>query len=473
MTFPVQKNTLAETKIISASLIAGLGIVLGLLASFATRSFLTYAVILGLIFVTSLLLPKYALIPFALAIYATSPVTYIAEIQQIRTLSPIFVVLVILVARNSRYYDPSKLIFIFFILVVFLILSMMSINSQRSIGWSINFILAIAVIWKPIVDSEKIWTLTFQVAKRLTFVLAVIGLLEFFLKTSLIFGHYGFPSFINVLWNTNRSWSIYRLTTTLGHPLNNGLFFCTLALIMFTYAYKRQLLSKTMLPIALALILLVLSGSRNSMLAFAVGVPILLLTETDLRFNVQFKRFRNILLLLFFGLILIQPVLSYLSKRNNSSEGSTSFAYRFKLLSAIQEILPSIPATGFGPGTSSEAFAGFGQKTILENGVAQLILSLGLFIALIIITLILILSLRLLARNPAYFVLAIPTITIFLSTNFLDDNFPYVAFIGLIFLLTKIGVTASEEFAENSRPTDVSELTYQSSNIAQLKSGEL
>jgi hypothetical protein len=341
-----------------------------------------------------------------------------------------------------------------------------SINPQRSFGWTLNFMIAISMIWIPLNDLSQTWNLTFRTARLLIYVFTPIGLLEFATKDSLFFGHFGLPGFLNTLWNTDRSWSIYRLTTTLGHPLNNGFFFCTMALLMLTYSYRRQTVRACALPIGLALILLLLTGSRNSMIAFVVGVILIALTKSQQQQSVNFERIRNISFLLLMSALVSQPILTYISRRSVSKEGSSSFSYRFRLLAVIQDALPSVPAKGFGPGTSSEAFAGLGQRTILENGVAQLCLSLGLYLTATMLLASLFLVLLVLKRDLASFVLTLPLIILFLTTNFADDNFPFVAFIGLMIAVTRLSLHQSGRQENQSTESTNAKTIDKSAQIA-------
>jgi hypothetical protein len=129
------------------------------------------------------------------------------------------------------------------------------------------------------------------------------------------------------------------------------------------------------------------------------------------------------------------PLIKIFQARSNSREGNVSFVYRFTLLKNISQDLPNIPFLGFGPGLGSQGFAENGFRTILDNGVGQLIYSLGILLTILILLLAALWFGRRVREREAKIVILIPWTLLFLSTNFINDNFTSIALLGILALI--------------------------------------
>lgn len=152
------------------------------------------------------------------------------------------------------------------------------------------------------------------------------------------------------------NWSVYRATTTLGHPLTNGMYFsisCGLALFEFTRGRSRWHLLAASLSLGGA----VASGSRGSVLAVLLTIVIALLpTRPALRPEVRVAGRKVLLLLL---LILgAGTAVVVLSARVASSEGSESSAFRVAEIPVALDAMRDGPPFGLGPGVASMSYEG-------------------------------------------------------------------------------------------------------------------
>lgn len=94
---------------------------------------------------------------------------------------------------------------------------------------------------------------------------------------------------VSGLYAIEQKWSVYRVTTTLGHPLMNGMFFAVTALVLGLGAIKRREQLAGFVAL-LSVVATAFTGARSGVLALAGGLVVwLLLTTFSVRTNFTTK----------------------------------------------------------------------------------------------------------------------------------------------------------------------------------------
>ena len=181
------------------------------------------------------------------------------------------------------------------------------------------------------------------------------------------------------------AWSVYRATTTLGHPLTNGMYFsiaCGLAFHEFVRGRSRWHL----LAACLALTGVIASGSRGSAVAALLTIVIALFPSREPQHGRANTRVRRVVLLLMLTVGIIGAAVA-LSTRAGSSEGSESSSFRIAEIPVAIQAMDKGPLFGVGPGVASMSNegllrqlggAGAFESYWLELGVAAGAIGLGL-----------------------------------------------------------------------------------------------
>lgn len=171
------------------------------------------------------------------------------------------------------------------------------------------------------------------------------------------------------------NWSVYRATTTLGHPLNGGLFLAAAAMFCLHHAlgHRRK---RDWISVAIVIAGLGATGSRAALLAFAGGAFILIghRSITQRKSNVV----STVITLMLVAICLI-PAASYVGQRAKSAEAADSSAAREVLTTIAFDLFHQHPFIGIGPGTSDVAVASRNSLGLrLENSWLELLVSSGL-----------------------------------------------------------------------------------------------
>ena len=389
-----------------------------------------YILNMFVLFIFSLII-KFTYLPaLGLFIFCLSPVAYLSTLGIYQFLNPGNIVLFTYLLKNRNKLGPSVFLNVFLIFPIFLYLSFSSPNVIRSLGWTLTFFLVIAIFSLKLTISSQEIVAFVRSTKLLILILGTLAFLEWSFGWNPIRPFYNDYLIRQVIWSTDR------ITTTLGHPINNGLIFATLLHILVVSSAHKSVHTNNSFYYALAFFAVVLSGSRAAFISLVFAIIYLMLAKHNVFHSyVNVKKFLKSLPIIIF---LSLPIFPLLLIRNNSQEGIKSINYRFKLIEHIRYDLPEIPTFGFGPGLGSTGFVERGFSTILENGVGQLIYGLGFSISLTLMLIAFALLVRnLYRRNPA-FVLFFPVIVIFFSTNFINDNFTSISFTGIIAIFYKL-----------------------------------
>jgi len=178
-------------------------------------------------------------------------------------------------------------------------------------------------------------------------------------------------------YSLDQHWSVYRVTTLLGHPLMNGTFFAmTACLALFTALKKDAARTVATSTFVLASIAAALSGSRSGVYALVVGLVVgLVILLWSRRVSGTTKTVATALAL--FAALAI-PNLPIFAARAGSAEAAASSVYRSSVLRLTKRLFVSHPFFGGGPGTSAILANRAGASLPLESGILGSLVSLGL-----------------------------------------------------------------------------------------------
>jgi hypothetical protein len=171
-------------------------------------------------------------------------------------------------------------------------------------------------------------------------------------------------------------WSVYRIETTLGHPLMNALAFATLAagagMIALTRARPLSVAAALSSSGAVAF-----TGSRAGALALVLGIGVGVLCALFSRTTRPAWRMAAVVALALVSVgVWYAPVLR---QREASKEGRVSSTYRYQLLDVAWRIVQNDSYVGSGPGTSQRRLEQDTPRTlVLEDSPLQVLVSLGI-----------------------------------------------------------------------------------------------
>lgn len=333
----------------------------------------------------SFLLPPRFLLPASLASYVLIPVAYIPDVSLLMVVGTPHILMAAWLlrtmgrSRSSLSKRPTRLVL--GALVVLFVSTAGTISFERSYAWSFSFlVLVIApLLWaKP---TEREAHLLSKTLISLSILLALYGAIEFLLNSNPFFGNL----YSSGPYPINQTWSSYRITTTLGHPLNNMLFFGTaLGVSLGGFIAQKGLLAAFGTMASLLGIFMTLSRTG----VIVCGVVVLLSLFMNTRNGVQSKAIMtriSVAVVSALGVYLISTS-TLLSERNSSSDGSASTAARDQLFEISLNLIGEHGIFGSGPGTSNLAMLESGYKLVLENSALQLFVSTGpIFTALILV----------------------------------------------------------------------------------------
>ncbi len=272
------------------------------------------------------------------------------------TLSPPLVGGVVFAVRawaNARPGRPSR----FPVLVTggltawLLVGSAASISRSTSIAWSLSFIvlvigvsLALSHTHDAVDPLQKTW---FALG---LFVAAFAALETYVLHDNPVFRHvFEHP-------NNGRpilqEWSVYRATTTLGHPLVNGLFLATV-LPVATARFLRHRSLRAACAVALLMLGLAATGSRGSIAAGVIGTCVVLAVRRAEPGRIRSVSYLRVLAACGVGLALaVVAASTFLGDRSGSTEGAVSTEYRKQAFDTGTALVRAHAVAGSGPGTA-------------------------------------------------------------------------------------------------------------------------
>ena len=231
-------------------------------------------------------------------------------------------------------------------------------------------------------------------------------------------------------------WAVYRITTTLGHPLSNSLFYAVSAAWTFGLVVAGRHVRWAAPAATAAFIALLLTASLSGLIAIAagcLGVILCAATRPD----------RDIRRLLACGIVLSVALmigfaapLSPVHTRQQSTESHGSKEYRSNLLGRVRAAAARTDFVGNGPGTADGAAYAVDKVGLpLENGWGQLLVSLGVLGTTLTAALFAAVGWTALRARQFGALAALGTYTVAAAGfNWFEGNAPGIALLGLICL---------------------------------------
>ncbi|NKR41055.1 hypothetical protein GS503_09315 [Rhodococcus hoagii] len=343
--------------------------------------------VLGLAVGTALVVPRVYLPSAAFVAFALFPVGYLEfPVTYGRFFTPAAVILIVWVVRvllDKVRIDRWMLLLVCGTAAA--LVSSMLVNGfgDRSVSWSVLFLfcLPVAMIGAGNEKPEAYQHLA-SVIMVVGAVLACFALVESFFQ----FNPLG-------VWYTagnrqlGQNWSVYRVQTTLGHPLVNALFFSSVGVFALFRAIKFPR-AVSVVTAALLLAALVSTASRGGLTGYAVagGAGVVVLVFSG---GLDWGKKVATAVVLVVGLYLAFNSAIFQS-RLNSGEAASSAQYRERVVDASMDMFREHPWFGVGPGSAQSTFDQFHSSLVVESSLLQLLVSLGVFgtaaIALVLVT---------------------------------------------------------------------------------------
>jgi hypothetical protein len=394
---------------------------------------------LSCILLAAVFMSKNALFLFTLASWAYLPLGYISPNATQSYLNPSTWLLLILLVRCRARLSNGNLYLFLLALIILSIWTVFSVNPSRSAAWVFQFLLLLYFASTAESIGKNIeYKKVFRGFAIICISLASLAVLEFIRRTPLLYNGGLLPEFYDS-WKW-QYYAVFRVTTTLGHPLNNGLFFAVAALVFLRQAALRP--NKALLvgsAMACGFIVF-LSASRTAIFSLAVGVIVLLFLYWK---NIQTsaKVWLSLVGPILFIALSVSPLFQNILSRFQSGEGISSQTYRQDLLQWVDYFSRTFLFTGTGPGTSGILWGSYGNTSPLENGILQMWVSLGLLPTLAIL-LIAILAFFVRYRNNVGSLLCLIPIVAYLPfTNFIDSSSSFMPLCCLVLVLSNVGTT--------------------------------
>jgi O-antigen ligase len=178
-------------------------------------------------------------------------------------------------------------------------------------------------------------------------------------------------------------WDSYRITTSLGHPLVNGMFFAGGGAIALGRLVQNRRSFVHLLPAAASILGVVLTSSRGSIAAIAIALAVIVLAAGSRR---SMSRPALAAIVVALGAVAVVALSSLgsslpLLERFGSVEAANSAAVRSLVITQGLELsLPKL-AAGWGPGTADAVFNSFvsgGSLHSLEDGWIEILVDTGI-----------------------------------------------------------------------------------------------
>jgi len=403
----------------------------------------------AVLLVARLLTPAFALTALLL-VFAVVPFDYLPARAPLAIVSPL-IILLGLVAAATGGPPPHWLRGVWLappvaFAIYTIILPVLQPHGQLQTVASWTVVVIVALIAVPLWMTDA--TVFRPVTRALLLIavgLAVVGGVEYVTHSnpySVLFANAPFPLV--------QEWSVYRIMTTLGHPLVNSTFFAAVGSLAFGLFLTRARLG-LVIAFAASCSGILLSGSRGGLLAIGVGV---LFAGAVATFRLTANRLLR-LLLAFVPLVAIIVVVgpASLDSRSDSEEGRTSADARSLVLQiALKVARTTIGVFGSGGGLSGTVFReNGGGDYVLESSVWQVVFSYGVIGAALLLSYIVVVLARSIARGA----IAGPAMLVAYSVSASSFNLFESAPAALIIPAVAIILTISEaRTAHEGAPVD-------------------
>ena len=326
-------------------------------------------ILLGALF----LVPVWSLPAIAFLAFAFLPVGYLNSVPEVvgRFLSPAVIVLWVYVLRWKMSGGVFRMAVRWPALILVLgmvALALIGINPLRSLFWVFVFVGAALAPSVAATGSDQ----RAREALSRTW-LATGGLLGF----AAVFESATHLNPLGRFYDLDQHWSVYRVTTTLGHPLLNGTFFAvTACFALFTALQATGRRWPLVVVFVVTGCAAALSGSRSAVVALGVGLGVGLVLSLLSRKVSAASKVAGIVLIV--AAMVLVPNLPTFAQRAGSAEAGASTAYRDAVLRLGINLIEQRPLFGGGPGTSALLAEQTGAQLPLESAVLGTVVSLGI-----------------------------------------------------------------------------------------------
>lgn len=248
-----------------------------------------------------------------------------------------------------------------------------SARPETSLLWTVNFVVLVGLLGLLLPGQPVARELLLRTWLALGVSLGAYAVLELLVQANPILDW-----LYRSTGSLEQTWEVYRVTTTLGHPLVNGTFFAIAVVIALSRVLRTP--SRGFVVATLCCLGgLVGTASRGAVLAAGVGVLLLLLGPM-VRRGSEISR-RALIPVVIVLVVAVCGAYMYLGARASGDEASGSTMVRQATYELGLEIAEDHWPWGAGPGIADnlkrEAFAG-DQDRGIESSYLQIAISLGL-----------------------------------------------------------------------------------------------
>jgi O-antigen ligase len=313
----------------------------------------------------------------AMWVFTLAPVGYMDVTRVIgRYFTPTVILLLIwqirlLISRPRRPIKRPSDLALLFLSVLLLALLVSAFNGYSlftSSAWIGVFVLC--VLLPVFIGQYRPDDVSSELQNTLAWIGIFLGLLsavEFFLQVNPWLDLYK----IDV---TDKTWSVFRTRSSLGHPLVSAVLAC---ICLVNCLFNRSIISRTLVissSIASS-VAIVLTVSRTAIIAIAVAILFGILTNMVAGSNAL--RRKSLLLIFVGGLAVMSLLFSPLmTERASSTGGEKSAIYRLDGYFNALTMFKERPYLGFGPGNSADVYASY-YEGLLETSALQILVSIG------------------------------------------------------------------------------------------------
>lgn len=334
----------------------------------------------GLAVLLTALLPRRFGPAVALVLFALMPRFVFADNSLIQGYPPFAWVLSLwalrsMLGRRMSSTVPGRRSLVAFLLaasvVWFGFTGLWSISVLTSAGWLVPFLFGVVVLFAFLRDGDTAETLV-RAWMTLTVVLSLYAVVEFLLGANPVY-----DALRQLLATPDlRTWAVYRINSSFGHPLYAALFYSVSAGFALGWAIlkgARRLYIVAVLSAAAT----VFTFSRTGIVALALSFAAVLAVAVFTRARLSLIAKSTIVLLCGVGALLVYR-LPQLQERLFSTEAESSVGARAGLFQLAAEVAAVYGYRGSGIGTSALAAAPLNaDEVLIENGYLQLLISAG------------------------------------------------------------------------------------------------
>lgn len=253
-----------------------------------------------------------------------------------------------------------------------------SINKLFSAGWIIS--IALSLLW-PIIALRGRPFPAGMLAEwwvRLGCGLGLFGIVERMLGRNPLFA----TLYSEARFPLTQTSEFYRITTTLGHPLNNALFFSVAVVLGIGLAIETSQ-RRWFIVMAPALAALWFTGSRSGVVAAAAGVTVMVARRyIFVAARGMSSGGRRIVALLIVCVVVVSSLVGFtVLSKDRSYAASASTSERSQVISVAISLASEHHFVGAGPDSSNTVLTGTGGSAgqlIVESSYLELLVSVGI-----------------------------------------------------------------------------------------------